>query len=303
MAPAMSPSTGKGPFNFPPDDRRLMPGVSGNPGANQKPYFSITDQRRYHGLVLNYAATTLALTSMTFTIKLNGGIVQTFTGDQRDSWNQYDGMAAAAANTGFLYIPFRRSRMKDMRGAMMSSINVGVPYQAAPNAGGIEELRVEIQMDSNPSAITTFEMYAFCSAPNIEQSVWIPRIDSFQETPGVGANMPFKNRLTLQGDPTRREVYRLWANDTAAHITRTRIVEESDETYNELTTVGETVDIKAGETRVPQTNWRALYDGGIEGNPWRTIKSYNLNGLATYIDTASGVVNPLTCVTETYGTL
>lgn len=296
-----SPLIGAGAEHYANWDRRLLDSVSGTAAAGYKPYFSITEGYRYRALVLNYAATTLALSSMTYTLKANGIPFQNnIPATARDAWNQNDGLPAAVANTGQLVIPLSEFRMKDNRWGDLTAINVGTPCQ---QGGGqaIKELRLEIQLDANPVDITTFELYGITSDVNVQQSVWLPCIDGWQENVGVGTNQVFQRRLTTAGDHTRRSVRRLWMNDTDAHITRLTIFENGDPFFDEPTALTNFVDQLNG-TRTPQASWQT-WDGGCWGDGNRVIESYAVAALKTQINTAAGVATPLQVYVESRGTL
>jgi Viral coat protein P2 N-terminal domain len=292
-----------GPRNRPTIDRRLMPQIVGAVQANAKPYLQLPVGYRYHGILFDFAATTLAATSVTTDILVNGKAIQHFTWDQRDAWNQHDKLQAFIANTGQMYIPFERVGLVDYRERYLTCINTGANSQGLQSPGGITDLRVNLAFDGNPVGVTKFDCYAFVSGCNPEQSCYLNYIDQWQEnmaSSAAGTDQVFQRRLTVSGDETHQFVHRLWLNDTAAHISKLRIEENGIPVHESIPTAITNYDAQMYGVRTPQTNWQ-FWDGGMRGEGDRMIDAFNDATLKVVATGITGVANPLTVVTETLG--
>ncbi|HEY2071676.1 MAG TPA: major capsid protein P2 [Rhizomicrobium sp.] len=303
MYPAINLDTNAGAQHRPSLDRRLIGTMSSMPTANGKPYIEMDIGYRYHGVWIDYAATTLALSSMTFNWSINGSKFQTYTGDQRDSWNQHDRLLAASANTGSLFLPFMRMGMKDYREAFATSINTGAQSRNTPQApNGVDSLRLDMVFDGNPSAIAKFDVYALTSACNPEQSTVVEHIDQWTETlgtSGTGVINKFARRLSTQGDATHQYLKRLWLQDTAAHLTRLTMTVNGDDVHD-FPTALTNIDAQDQGVRTPQSGWQ-FWDGGMWGEGDRLIDLYNNQKVDVRVTAVTGASSPLTIVTETLG--
>ena len=120
--------------------------------------FRIPVGRRIHSLYLDYAydATTQNVADFSeIRIFCNGQVIQRFTGTQRDTLNQFDGLQAS---TGILEIPFDRKGLKTMAGQEETALNTGV---ADAQGRKISTMYMEIDLDSGMTiAASDLALYA-----------------------------------------------------------------------------------------------------------------------------------------------
>lgn len=107
--------------------------------------FRIPTSRRIHSLYLDYAYNVTTQNVADFTeirLYINGQVFQRFTGTERDTLNQFDGLEAS---TGVLEIPFDRKGLKTAFGQEETAINTGV---ADEQGRMISSMYMEIDLDS-----------------------------------------------------------------------------------------------------------------------------------------------------------
>jgi hypothetical protein len=291
-----------GPRHRPNTERRVMPGLSGVAGAGATPFIALAEGFRYHGIRIDYAATTLALTAVTTDVMINGKAEQHFTWDQRDSWNQHDKLPAAAANTGTMYIPFERIGLLDERERYSTCINYGENSKGPQAPGGVNDFRLNLAFDGTPVGITKFDVYAVTSGINPEQSIYINKIEQWSETIAAsagGTDNVLQRRLVLKEDKTRMYLTRMWANDTAAHLTKLRIEENGVPVHEAIPTALTNAEAQSLGIRSPQANWQ-FWDGAMLGESDRWIE-LQAASLKTVLTATTGATTPVTIVTECLG--
>lgn len=106
--------------------------------------FRIPVGKRIHSLFLDYdydATTQNVADFEEIRIFVNGQVIQRFTGTERDTLNQFDGLAAS---TGILEIPFDRKGMMTNAGREETALNTGVE-----DKNGIKISNVYMEIDLN----------------------------------------------------------------------------------------------------------------------------------------------------------
>ncbi|WP_299592713.1 major capsid protein P2 [uncultured Microbulbifer sp.] len=128
-----------------------MPGnEGGSPGTTA--LWKLPVGNRFHSLSLAYTGVTLA--EMTeIRIKLNGLVIQRFSGTERDLLNQFLGLKAAG---GILRIPFDRIGLKNRDQEELTAINTNV---ADAQGNKISAFTVEVDVDAGATA-PAFELDA-----------------------------------------------------------------------------------------------------------------------------------------------
>ena len=145
--------------------------------------FRIPVGRRIHSLFLKYAYNVTTQNVADFTeirIYANGQVIQRFTGTERDTLNQFDGMAAS---TGWLEIPFDRKKLITKAGREETALNTGVMDEQGRK---ISSLYMEIDLDAGMTINSTdLELWALESdaIPGVGPGT-IPYIRREQRTVG-----------------------------------------------------------------------------------------------------------------------
>jgi hypothetical protein len=125
--------------------------------ANSTATCRIPVGRRIHALYLNYAhhATTQNMTHFTeIRVFANDEVIQRFSGTERDTLNQYDGLPAAA---GVLVIPFDRLGLKTVAGQEETALNTA---SADENGRMISSMYLEIDIGGATIASNDLSLYA-----------------------------------------------------------------------------------------------------------------------------------------------
>lgn len=150
--------------------------------------------RQYLELQLEYSGVTLAqLTEIR--VMANGKAIHTYSGEERDTMNQYMGMAAA---NGILRIPFTRSLLKTMAGELETGITTGVPDK---NGRLITAFNIEVDIDA-AAAAPSLKLQATQANPSAGGPGTIMHIKRFRRNlSGAGefevSDIPFGGPTTL----------------------------------------------------------------------------------------------------------
>lgn len=135
-----------------------MPGFEGVAAGNTA-LVKLPIGRRYHHLFLEYSGVTIA--QMTeIRLIANGKVFQRFSASERDSMNQFIGLAAAA-DSGVLQLPLDRIGLKNRDQEEVTAVNTGV---ADARGNRISSFTVEIDIASGATA-PALKMYATQSEP------------------------------------------------------------------------------------------------------------------------------------------
>ena len=105
--------------------------------------FNLSLGNRYHELQLAYAGVTLAQ-MLEIRIKLNGKVLQVFNGVDRDKFNVFDGLQAAA---GILIIPFDRQKLRTLAAEEETAIDTGA-IQAGVIGERVTSFSVEVDISA-----------------------------------------------------------------------------------------------------------------------------------------------------------
>lgn len=198
--------------------------------------------RRYHELNLVYGGTFTVSQMNEIRIIANAKVIQRFSGDQRDTMNQFDGLAAAS---GVLTIPLTRRDLKTRAGEELTALNTGVQDK---NGMAITSLHVEIDIDGAATS-PTLQLYATQSDPIPGGPGTVMHIKQYTRSPaGSGeydiSDLPF-------GGAETQALNRLFMNSSAITSAKVErggyVIFERDSTLNDK--------IQTDNNRTPQTNW------------------------------------------------
>jgi hypothetical protein len=273
-------------------------------GAGLTAYVNLPTGVRYHNILIAYSGTTFDYTKMNaIRLYCNNDLIQTISGTVRNVFNQFLNMpAAAAGGPGILELPFERMGMADLIERYRTCINTGdKSIGGAQAAAGILNVRLEIDIDGTAVA-PAIALYADVSDVNVEQSVLLPRIDTWQEPIVAGGEYLHNNTpKKILGDAKRPFTERIWMVDTIAHITAFRFKENGRETFNRPTTLNEARQ-KAWGKRTPQAGY-VVYDPAEEGETNNFLHGLQLGTFDFYSTHAAAATTPLTMYSESMGPL
>lgn len=245
--------------------------------------------RQYLELQLEYSGVTLA--QMTeIRVMANGKAIHTYSATERDTMNQYMGMAAA---NGILRIPFTRSLLKTMAGELETGITTGVPDK---NGRIVTAFNVEVDIDGAASA-PALKMQATQANPSAGGPGTIMHIKRFRRNlSGAGefeiSDIPFGGPTTLA---LNRAFFFEGAGETIDKIKierNTRSIWERSKALNER--------LQSDNKRVPQSGL-VVVDKTERGYGGDLIDLAGYNDFR-YLLTSSGEQS-VTMLLETFGVL
>lgn len=132
--------------------------------------FRVPVGRRIHSLYLAYAYNASTQNVADFDeirLFLNGQVFQRFSGTERDTLNQFDGLAASV---GILEIPFDRKALKTMAGQEETALNTGV---IGDDGRKISSMYMEIDLNSGMTIGAT-DMSLYAKQSDALQSIILP---------------------------------------------------------------------------------------------------------------------------------
>lgn len=272
--------------------------------AGATAYLELPIGVRYHNLLIAYSGTTFDYTKMdAIRLYCNNELIYTTSGTFQNVKNVFDNMpAAVAGGAGILEIPFERMRINDLIERYRKCINTGPKSQgSAQSRRGIMNFRLEIDIDAAAVA-PAIALYADVSDVNTEQSVYLPRLDTWQEPVVAGGEWVHQNTpKKVLGDPLRPFTERIWMVDTIAHITAFRMLVNGQELTNRTTTLNEARQ-KSWGVRTPQAGYVA-FDPAEEGEANNFIPGLQLATFDFRSTHAVGAATPLTMYSESMGPL
>lgn len=199
--------------------------------------------RRFHALFLEYSGVTLA--QMTeIRIMANGKVFQRFSATERDTMNQFIGMAAA---NGILEIPFDRKGLKIREQEELTAVNTNVP-----DAQGNRISSFTVEIDIDPAA----------AAPKLEMSA--TQSEAVPGGPGLMLNIRKDSRSPAgagiyeisdfqYNTPTTQALNRIYFVPDAGNVSKIEIERDLYSIWKRKKALNEKVQID-GE-RVPQAGW------------------------------------------------
>jgi hypothetical protein len=260
--------------------------------AGQTALFNLSLGNRYHELQLSYAGVTLAqLTEIR--VKINGTVKQIFSATDRDKWNQFDKIAAAA---GILVIPFDRQKLRTLAAEEETAIDTGA-IVAGQTGERVTSFSIEVDID------------AAAAAPVLEMNATVSETTGR----GVGTVLHIRRDTRTFGGAGRHDISDLPFNSvTAAYLNRVTFSPSVGE-VSETTVKRNNVTIferkkalnerlQANGIRVPQTGFQIIdtTEKGIGGNV------FNLMGAQDFryelVTTGAGA-NTVTVYSEYLGRL
>lgn len=267
--------------------------------------FRIPVGRRIHSLYLDYAYNVTTQNVADFTeirLYINGTVFQRFTGTERDTLNQFDGLEAS---TGVLEIPFDRKKLKTAAGEEESSLNTGV---SDAQGRKITTMYMEIDLDSGMTiAASDLSLYAKESDPiltNADGSGAGPGIIPFirrEQRTAAGASSDFQiSDFVSPGvnAPDKRALNRITfipSTGTIGNLEIDRnnynIFDRSDELNRSTQTNG---------VRTPQSGYYMI-DTTENGNGGELIDLFGITDYRYKLDVSTGMT--ITALSEYFGTL
>lgn len=237
---------------------RRMPSFNGV-AANSLATLEMPIGRTYHGLLMDLGGTDFTVSHMNaIRLKGDGREILTVTGDHLNSMNQFDGMAAAAAE-GFLYLDFERLGLKRRDWVEATAIGTGAArntnresadYNPTPLAG------MQLEVDIGAATVPTLTAKAVQSGPKPLGSIIKRRRFSYN-TGGAG-------EYEISDIPKGDLVNRIWirsANDAITNV----ILERDNFRFFERTPAENNLIQTDGQVRSPQANWFVI-DPSERGN-------------------------------------
>ncbi len=210
--------------------------------------------RRYHGLHLRMSATTIAPSDLSeIRVMCNNTPIQRFTGAERDSMNQFDGLAAAAIDAAAfdLWIPFDRVGLLNRALEEETAINTG-----SPDADGlaINQFSLEVDIGAGPTGTILAEINADQSEKLAGGPGTVPYI--LRATKDLATAAEHEIADMPRGSSTSIALERVFFKVSANNITRAKIQ------INELTIFDRksalNARIQSDGIRVPQANYYVI---------------------------------------------
>ena len=249
---------------------------------------------RYHELQVAYSGVTLA--QMTeIRMYLNGKVFQTFSGVDRDKFNQFDGLSAAS---GILKIPFDRQGLKTLAAEEETAIDTGrIDPLKDPERNGEQVTSFYMEIDIDPGATApTFKVNATVSESlgiGVGMVLHIKR-----DTRTFGGKGEFDVSDLAYGKSTSMYLNRVWFKPSAGQLDKQRIERntvvlfERDKALNEF--------LQGDGVRHPQSGYQVIdrTERGLGGDPIMLVGASDFR----YILTASTGMT-LTIFSENLGRL
>ncbi len=246
---------------------------------------------RFHNQQLAYSGTTFTPAHMSeIRVYANGKVIQTFSGTDRDTMNQFDGLAAA---NGILIIPFDRLNLKTLAAEEQTAIDTGPA------------------LDGKGQRITSFYMEidiaATAVAPKLSATATVSEslgkgagdiLHIKRDTRSAAGAGQFDVSDLSYGKPTSIALNRVWFKPSAGQIDKVRIERNTTVLYERSKALNEVM--QANGVRVPQAGYQVIdrTESGIGGDPIPLVGANDFR----YILEASAAMT-LTIFSENIGVL
>jgi hypothetical protein len=260
--------------------------------------FRIPVGRRIHALYLAYAYNAVSQNVADFTeirIYANGNVIQRFTGNERDTLNQFDGKEAS---TGVLEIPFDRAGLKTVAGQEETALNTGV---ADSQGRKINAMYMEIDLDGGMTITASdLSLYAKQSDAVAGGPGTIPFIRREQRT-AAGADTDFQiSDLVNPGvnAPDKVALNRVTFIPSTGSIANMKIDRNTYNIFDRTNALNES--IQKNGVRTPQAGYDVI-DTTENGHGGEPIDLYGMTDYRYRLEVSSGMT--LTCISEYLGVL
>jgi len=248
---------------------------------------------RYHSIMLPYGGTTMTPAHMSSVrLKLNNETVWNLTGARIDT---FDGLPAASTY-GALVLNFERLGLIDHIKRYDTAINTGVPCRQAPN--GINNMRIEVDIDSGAVAPTLGQPQGIVSPPNKDQGNFILRRTTYTENVPGSASAEFQFINKFNQKPNEPNLSRLYIEETAANLTNLRLNTNGTDDANISSALNNT-DIAMSNIRKVNTGV-VIWDSAADGNYNNYLRIGNAKTFNVYIIDSNANAS-LAVVAETLG--
>jgi hypothetical protein len=218
---------------------------------------------RYHGVMIPFGGTTMSVAHMSgIRLYLNSELVWgTVTGADIDALNQFEGFPAAATYGG-LYLSFERMGLIDHIKRYDTCINTGVACKQAPH--GINNFRIEIDIDAGAVAPTLGPACATISMPNPDQGLYLIRRTKTFENMQVTSPNEFLFATKYAGQQNAPWFSRLYIAETAANLSNLRLSINGEDKAN-ISSSMNNLDIAQAGIRKVNTGI-VVFDTAASGN-------------------------------------
>ncbi len=208
---------------------------------------------RFHHLFLKYAGVTLA--QMTeIRVIANGKVFQKFSATERDTMNQFHGLAAA---NGYLQIPFDRLGLRIRQDEEMTAINTNVPDA---NQRAIRSFTIEIDIHADASApalsMTAEQSPAVAGGPGLIMNIR-------KESRSIAGAGELEVGDYLYNTPVSQVLEKLFIKPSGSAVISKIGVERNLRNIWERETALNTI-IQTDGVRTPQAGWYVI-DGSERG--------------------------------------
>ncbi len=266
-------------------------------GANTTATCRIPVGRRIHSLYLMYAYHVSTQNVSHFTeirIYANDEVIQRFSGVERDTLNQFDGLSAS---TGILEIPFDRKALKTVAGQEETALNTGV---ADKHGRKISSMYMEIDIGGATITATDFSLYAKESDSLPGGPGTIPFIRKEKRNP-AGADTDFQiSDLVNPGvnAPDKVALNRITFKPSTGSIANIKIDRNQYNIYDRTDALNRV--IQAAGVRSPVSGYY-MVDATENGHGGEPISLFGMTDYRYRLDVSAAMT--LTCISEYFGTL
>lgn len=265
--------------------------------SGQTAVFRFPIGNRFHELQMLYSGLTLAQMSE-IRLYANGKVFQTFSGTDRDKFNQFDGLSASA---GILKIPFDRQRLKTLAAEEETAIDTG-------SLNGAKLLALNI---NNPERITSFYMEIDIAAGAVAPALSMNATVSESLGLGVGTVLHIKRDTRSiggagevdisdlsYGKATSAFLNRVYFKPSAGQLDKIRVERNTSVLYERTKALNEF--LQGDGKRSPQAGYQVVdrTERGVGGDPIPLVGSSDFR----YIVNASSAMT-LTVYSENMGRL
>jgi len=265
--------------------------------SGQTATFKFPIGNRYHELQLEYSGVTLAQ-MLEMRVYANGKVFQTFSGTDRDKFNQFDGLSAAG---NILKIPFDRQGLKTL----------AAEEETAIDTGAIDAVKVAAVGIKDPERITSFYIEIDVAESAANPSFKMNATVSESLGLGVGAVLHIKrDTRTFGGDgefdisdlaygkSTSAFLNRVWFKPSAGQLDKIRVERNTTVLHERTKSMNEF--LQGDGVRIPQAGYQVIdrTERGIGGDPIALVGASDFR----YIVKASAAMT-ITIFSENLGRL
>ena len=267
--------------------------------AGQTAVFRFPIGNRFHELQLAYSGLTLAQMEE-IRIYANGKVFQTFSGADRDSFNQFDQLSASS---GILKIPFDRQDLKTLAAEEETAVDTGSLNAAKAAALGLKIANLErvtsfyMEIDIAPGA----------SAPALSMNATVSEtlglgigtvLHIKRDTRSIGGAGEADISDLAYGKSTSAYLNRVWFKPSAGQLDKIRVERNTTVLHERTKELNEF--LQGDGVRVPQAGYQVIdrTERGVGGDPIPLVGATDFR----YIVKASSAMT-LTIYSENMGKL